>query len=144
MITGGDGERDLGALVVALVGSLMGTEDPFEPFRLVDPDGFVVPPVAVFLRDLQARGRSANTQRSYGLALLRWFRFLWAVHVCWEEATRVEARDFCRWIQGVDKPRRRRWRRPAGGSGSVAWSGRRAANQGGGKPSPGSRYAPAT
>ena len=144
MITGDDGERDLGALVVALVGSLMGTEDPFEPFRLVDPDGFVVPSVAVFLRDLQARGRSANTQRSYGLALLRWFRFLWAVRMSWEEATRVEARDFCCWIQVVDKPRRRHWRRPDGGSGSVAVSGGRAPNQVSGKPSPGSRYASAT
>src|SRR5260370_17224770 len=128
MITGGDGERDLGALVVALVGSLMGTEDPFEPFRLVDPDGFVVPPVAVFLRDLQARGRSANTQRSYGLALLRWFRFLWAVQVCSEEAPRVEARDFCCWIQGVGKPPRPHWRRPDAGSGSVAVLGVRASD----------------
>ena len=32
-----------------------------------------------FLRDLQAAGRPATTQRSYSLALLRWFRFTWAV-----------------------------------------------------------------
>lgn len=46
------------------------------------------------------------TQRSYGLALLRWFRFLWATGVAWDQATRVEARDFSRWIQVVPKPTR--------------------------------------
>src|ERR1700739_6819 len=30
--------------------------------------------------------------------LLRWFRFLWAVEVAWDRATRSEARDFCRWL----------------------------------------------
>jgi hypothetical protein len=63
--------------------------------------------VAEFLRDLQAAGRPATTQRSYALALLRWFRFLWAVEVRWDQATRTEARDFCRWIQLADKPGRR-------------------------------------
>jgi hypothetical protein len=68
---------------VARVGRLEETSDPFEPYRLVDPDGLVVVPVIVYLRDLQAAGRSAATQRSYGMDLLRWFRFLWAVEVPW-------------------------------------------------------------
>ncbi len=38
------------------------------------------------------------------MALLRWFRFLWAIGIAWDEATRVEARDFCRWIQLSGKP----------------------------------------
>jgi hypothetical protein len=31
--------------------------------------------------------------------LLRWFRFLWSIEVGWDRATRVEARDFCRWLE---------------------------------------------
>jgi len=33
-------------------------------------------------------------------------RFTWAVEVPWSQATRVEARDFCRWLQLAGKPRR--------------------------------------
>lgn len=43
--------------------------------------------------------------------LLRWFRFLWAVGISWDRATRIEARDFCRWMQLAGKPVRRHWRR---------------------------------
>jgi site-specific recombinase XerD len=102
--------RDLGSLVVLRVGSLVETGDPWEPCRLVDPRGDQVAPVTAYLADLQAAGRPATTQRSYGLALLRWFRFLWSVEVPWNEATRVEARDFSRWIQIADKPARPHWR----------------------------------
>jgi len=77
----------------------------------VDATGGVVGPVAAYLRDLQAGGRSASTQRSYGMDLLRWFRFLWAIEVGWDRATRLEARDFCCWIQTSDKPVRPHWRR---------------------------------
>jgi integrase len=45
------------------------------------------------------------------LDLLRWFRFLWAVDVRWDRATRVEARDFCRWLQVAGRPVRSHWRR---------------------------------
>lgn len=48
----------------------------WEPYRLLDPAGTVVEPVAVYLKDLQGIGRPATTQRSYGMDLLRWFRFL--------------------------------------------------------------------
>jgi integrase len=43
--------------------------------------------------------------------LLRWFRFLWALGMEWDQATRVEARDFCRWLQVSVKPTPH-WRRP--------------------------------
>ena len=66
--------------------------------------------------------------------------------MAWDQATRVEARDFCRWIQIADKP--------AGpdlgaGVGRVAVlpageSGAGRANPVTGKTSPGRRYAPAT
>jgi hypothetical protein len=82
------------------------TGDVWEPFQLVDPCGAVVSPAGLFLKDLQASGRSLSTQRSYALALLRWFRFLWAAGVGWDQVTRAEARDFCRWIQLTAKPPR--------------------------------------
>jgi hypothetical protein len=69
-----ESSRDLTALVVPQAGRLVATDDPWEPYRLVDADGLVVEPVAAFLRDLQAAGRSAATARSYCLDLLRWFR----------------------------------------------------------------------
>ena len=103
--------RDLSVLVVPQAGRVVATDDAWEPYRLVDADGVVVESVAAYLRDLQAAGRSAATARSYGLDLLRWFRFLWAVEVGWDRATRVEARDFCRWLQIAGKPARPHWRR---------------------------------
>jgi site-specific recombinase XerD len=41
-----------------------------------------------------------------------WFRFLWAIGVGWDQATRVEARDFCRRLQVAVKPTRPHWRHP--------------------------------
>ena len=115
MINGGDGPRDLSSLVVPRCGALEATGDPFEPYRLVDADGVIVAPVAAYLGDLQACGRPAATQRSYAMDLLRWFRFLRAVGVGWDQATRAEARDFCCWIQlAPGKPRRVRGRRARG------------------------------
>ena len=78
--------------MVSAVGALAGTGDPWEPYQLTGPDGGRVEPVSEFLRDLQAAGRPATTQRSYGMDLLRWFRFTWAAEVPWDQATRVEAR----------------------------------------------------
>ena len=100
----------MASLVVAQAGFLQATGGSWDPYRLVDPSGEVVGPVAVYLRDLQAAGRTAATQRSYGMDLLRWFRFCWATGVLWDQATRCEARDFCRWIQIAAKPVRPHWR----------------------------------
>jgi integrase len=99
-----DGARDLSSLRVLRCGAVEATGDPFEPYQVVDVDGVVVAPAAAYLKDLQACGRPAATQRSYAMDLLRWFRFLRAVDVGWDQATRAEARDFCRWIQLVAKP----------------------------------------
>ena len=77
-------DRDLGSLVVRRVGSLAETGDPWEPYRLLDSAGAPVMAVAAYFGELQAAGRSAATQRSYGMDLLRWFRFLlctWQVHL---------------------------------------------------------------
>jgi hypothetical protein len=67
--------RDLAALVVPRAGSLEPVGDPWEPWRLCDPAGAVVAPVAAYLRDLQASGRPETTLRTYSIALLRLFRF---------------------------------------------------------------------
>jgi hypothetical protein len=94
---------------------------------------------------LTACGRPATTQRSYGMDLLRWFRFLWALGVVWDQATRVEARDFCRWLQIADKPVRPHWRHLDGDVAAVARSGTGpGVNAVTGKAVRGSRYAAAT
>jgi integrase len=141
----------MASLVVPRAGFLQATGGPWDPYRLVDPSGEVVVPVTVYLRDLQAAGRTAATQRSYGMDLLRWFRFCWAIGVPWDQATRSEARDFCRWIQIAAKPggHRRRTGRggPAGETAAdiaPAAPKRRAANPVTGKPGPGGRYAAST
>lgn len=155
MVEAADVPRDLSSLVVSCCGSLESTADPFEPYRLVDAAGGVVGSVAGYLRDLQAAGGSPATQRSYGMDLLRWFRFLWAIDVGWDRATQVEARDFCCWIQAIDKAVRPHWRQagqdPASGVTTIA----RPVPAGGvrrpgvpnavtGKPTPGLKYASST
>ena len=48
---------------------------------------------------LLAAGRSEATVRSYGMDLLRWFRFIWAAGIGWDRADQRVARDFSRWLQ---------------------------------------------
>lgn len=92
-------DRDLSALVVPPVGRLAVTGERYLPYRMLGPDGVGVESVTAFFRDLLAAGRAEATVRSYGMDLLRWFRFLWAIDVRWDRATRIEARDFSRWLQ---------------------------------------------
>jgi len=103
---------DRAAIVVPLVGQLTSTGKELEPYRLLGPTGAVVQVVSEWFADLQAAGRSAATLRSYGLDLLRWFRFLWAIEVPWARATASEARDFARWMQVAGMPARPHWRHP--------------------------------
>src|SRR5712675_670472 len=109
----GDDEpsRDLAGLVVPQAGRLRATGDRYEPYRLVDADGVTVAAATAYFRDLLAAGRAESTVRSYGMDLLRWFRFLQAgTGVAWDRATRAEARDFCRWLQVTGKQPRPHWR----------------------------------
>lgn len=78
--------------------------------RLVDGDSAVVEGVSAWFAEMQAVGRSASALRSYGMDLLRWFRFLWWSGWRGTGATREEARDFCRWLQLAAKPARVHWR----------------------------------
>ncbi len=96
-------------------GALKATGHPFEPYRLVDGSGATIGPAAAFFAELVACGRPATTLRSYGMDLLRWFRFLSALGMVWDQATQVEARDFCRWLQVALKPVRPHWRYADGG-----------------------------
>ena len=100
-------ERDLASLTVPRSGQLVPTGDQYEPYQLIGPGGTVVEAAAGFFRDLLAAGRAESTVRSYGMDLLRWFRFLDAAGVSWDRATRAEARDFSRWLRaGGKQPRR--------------------------------------
>ncbi|MEU4820275.1 site-specific integrase [Actinomadura sp. NPDC023710] len=97
--------------------------------------------MSVFLRDLLASGRSESTLRSYSVDLLRWWRFLDAVGVEWDRASRAEARDFSCWIQLTAKQRLQTSRpRAARLSSRVAG----APNPVTGKPASGEGYAPST
>lgn len=78
----------MGTLVVSPVGSLEETGDPFLPYRLVGADGATIAAAAAYFAELAACGRPATTQRSYAMDLLRWFRFLAALGVTWNEAPR--------------------------------------------------------
>lgn len=105
-----ESSSDLAALSVPLSGQLVATADPWEPYQLLDADGVAVDATAAFFRDLQASARPDTTVRSYGMDLLRWFRFLWAIDVPWDRTTRIEARDFCRWLLIAGQPSRPHWR----------------------------------
>ena len=73
--------------------------------------------------------------------LLRWFRFLWAAGIAWDQATRAEARDFCRWIQLAAKPAPGA---PGTGGARARRGGKEAVNPVTGKPTPAVTYAAAT
>ena len=91
--------RDLAALVVPSAGELIATGDRYEPFRLAGPGGAAVELVTAFFRELLAAGCSEATVRSYGMDLLRWFRFIWAAGLAWDQVTQPDARDFSRWLR---------------------------------------------
>jgi site-specific recombinase XerD len=133
--------RDLARLVVSRAGRLVTTGDAREPYRVVGPSGEVVGPVSVFLRDLLASGKSGSTLRSYSVDLLRWWRFLDAVGVAWDRASRAEARDFSCWIQLTAKQRLQTSRPRAPRLSSKAPG---APNPVTGKPASGDGYAPST
>src|SRR5258708_34167308 len=107
MSESGEQGRDLPGLVVPRSGRLEVSGNEREPHRLVGADGQVAEPVMVFLRDLQAAGKSPATLRSYAVDLLRWWRFLDAGGGGWDRASRAPARDFSCWIQLTGKQRRR-------------------------------------
>jgi integrase len=103
----------LAGMVVRRVGRLEATDDPLDPYRLIGADGLVIGAVTEFFRHLLAAGRSPATLRSYGMDLLRWFRFCWATGVDWNRADRTTAREFSILLQVAPKPLRPHWRHDA-------------------------------
>lgn len=71
-------------------------------------DGTPTPGVDQFVNELRACDRTPPTAKSYCFDLLRWFRFLAAVDVTWDKATRTEVRDYVLWIRTKPNPQRRR------------------------------------
>ncbi|MFD4904186.1 tyrosine-type recombinase/integrase [Kitasatospora purpeofusca] len=108
--------RDVSVLVVPRVGAVVETGDPVLPYRLIDGAGEEVAVVNAFLRNMRACDCSPLSLRSYGMDLLRWWRFLAAVDVRWHRAQLVEVRDFVLWMQQARKPTKRRPGSPAPGS----------------------------
>ena len=60
--------RDVARLVVPRCGQLASTGDLGEPYRLIDAEGAIVEPVAAFLRELLAAGRSPARSMLIGAA----------------------------------------------------------------------------
>ncbi|MEW2298140.1 hypothetical protein ABZ719_36550 [Streptomyces sp. NPDC006743] len=141
--------RDLASFALPEIGQLLETGDPWEPYRLVDPTGEPVRPVALYFKDLLASNSPASTLYSYGNDLLRWWRFLWALGIEWDRATREHARDFMLWMRLADKPVRLHWRHRGkpGATSSAGATGKPAPgtpNPVTGKPTIGTKYAEST
>lgn len=93
-------ERDVTALVVPKVGAVRHT-NAAPGTVLQDVTGEPVEEVSEFFATMLACGASFSSLRSYGMALLRWWRFLTAIDVPWQRASRIEARDFVLWMRLV-------------------------------------------
>ncbi|MEW1824155.1 tyrosine-type recombinase/integrase [Streptomyces sp. NPDC088196] len=115
MLETDDAARDLAGFVLPETGALIETTDPLRPCVLLDREGAIVAPVEAFFAELQANSRPATTIRSYGMDLLRWWRFLSGWGVAWDRASRRDARDFARWMQIAPKASRVHWRHRASG-----------------------------
>lgn len=100
---GGDGLREVTALVVPAVGGLE-VIVALPGVAVTDAAGRPVLVIGDYLNSLLAGGASPGSARSYASALLRWWRFLAAVDVPWERATRVEVRDFVLWMRFAARP----------------------------------------
>ena len=94
--------RELGLLVLPDWGRVVRC-DGLVPFSVVDPEGAPVEPVERFLEDFVASGNRPGSVRSYAYALVRWWRFLRAVEISWEQATPAEGRDFALWMRQARK-----------------------------------------
>lgn len=147
MVETGDAGRDLVGFVLPDSGGLVETADATRPYVLLDADGAVAEPVSAFFAELQACGGAPATIRSYGMDLLRWWRFLAGWEVAWNRATRADARGFVRWMEIVPKPARSHWRRRADAGATPAPGARPLAdapNQVTGRAGPGRLYSAAT
>jgi integrase/recombinase XerD len=88
---------------VPLVGAII-EQDAAQLYRLVFAnDERAAAAANGYLRDLADTFARPLTMRSYGHDILRWFRFLAAIGVVFDEATRGDYSDFMRWLQAAGK-----------------------------------------
>jgi site-specific recombinase XerD len=97
--------RDLKKLKVPEVGALAKDSSVVAGYSLLDAGGAAVPAVARYLHHLPARDFAQGSIRTYGQALLRWWRFLAAIEVEWSTAERTDFVDFVIWMRDVASPR---------------------------------------
>lgn len=101
--------RVIERLRVPRVGAVVrGTAPEAMPWRIIDADGADVEFAQLWLVELRASDYSTATLRAYAYDLLSWLRFIDAVDVSWQQATRWEVRDWVRWHQVHENPQRRR------------------------------------
>lgn len=96
----GSAGRDVNRLTVPVVGAVVRI-DEVPGTAVLDASGESLVEVGEFFRSMLACGASPSSLRSYGLALLRWWRFLAAIGVSWDRAGRVDAQDFVLWMRMV-------------------------------------------
>lgn len=87
---------------VAAAGSVQAIDRP-PHWRVITADGVEFEPATAWLLQACANDNSRNTIRAYGLSLLRFLRYLWAIEVQWDRAREVDVRDFVLWARRADK-----------------------------------------
>lgn len=92
--------RDLNGLTLSALGEVVSSTIP--PWDLLLPDERATHVCRSFLREVHSH-RADLTVRSYAYDLQRWFRFLAAVDVKWEDATSTEVTDFFVWMKHAEK-----------------------------------------
>ena len=97
-----ESERDVSLIALPDWGSVASA--PRIGWTVLDPDGAEVEPIRRFLLDFVARGNRTRSVRSYSYDLLRWWRWLRAIDVPWDQATPAEVRDLVLWLQQAKKP----------------------------------------
>jgi integrase/recombinase XerD len=110
--------RDVGSVVLPRWGRVVAVEGAV-PWLVVGPDGQPVEPIRRFLADFVARDNRPGSVRSYAYGLLRWWRWLRAVGVEWDQATSAEARDLVLWLKQAAKTRRSPRTVSAGTAGTI-------------------------
>src|SRR5438046_10387500 len=91
--------QDLARLTLPLVGEVVTIDELDVPYTVTDATGQPVEPVTEFMRDFSAGDVSVTSCRSYAYDLLRWWRWLAAIAVGWDQAQRTDVRDLVRWLR---------------------------------------------
>lgn len=104
-VHGGADSGDVGVVSLPGWGRVVAAEGVV-PWLVVDPEGVAVEPIRRFLADCVARGYRSGSVRSYAYGLLRWWRWLRAVGVEWDQATSAQVRDLVLWLGQAVKPGR--------------------------------------